>query len=371
VCGRFGSLVPMADDTDETQEPSAEATPEANLSQDHFIKQLTIENFKSIRKLELRPKRINLFVGAPNTGKSNILEGISILQNGIYRYHEKALRFEQVTDLFHNKSRKNICKIESISDKITNEARMYYDDIDKSYTIYLALTEKGKAVVKDLLHYNERSQTGVNPSFWTINEHKIIFYIFNPLKTNGNVESAAEYRGILQPYHGSNIHYIIETNPELQEAIHQLIAGTNLDLLLDTDKNRAVLQKRIANTFIDFPFYLIADTLQRQIFHLAALYTNRRSILLFEEPESHSFPPYVTQLAGEIAESKTNQFFIATHSPYLVQKLYEEAWDELQIYLTDYENHETTVVPLEMDWVQRMIESGSDIFFNLGNYKQS
>lgn len=43
-----------------------------------MIKNINIKNFKSIKLLELDCRRINLFIGKPNTGKSNILEGIGI-----------------------------------------------------------------------------------------------------------------------------------------------------------------------------------------------------------------------------------------------------------------------------------------------------
>jgi AAA15 family ATPase/GTPase len=36
------------------------------------IKNLEIKNFKSVKHLKLDCKRINLFIGEPNTGKSNI-----------------------------------------------------------------------------------------------------------------------------------------------------------------------------------------------------------------------------------------------------------------------------------------------------------
>jgi AAA15 family ATPase/GTPase len=43
------------------------------------IQNLYIENFKSIRSLELSNfKRINLFIGRPNVGKSNIIEALSL-----------------------------------------------------------------------------------------------------------------------------------------------------------------------------------------------------------------------------------------------------------------------------------------------------
>ena len=46
---------------------------------DHFIDHIEIKNFKSIRHLEVGGfKRINLFIGRPNVGKSNILEALSL-----------------------------------------------------------------------------------------------------------------------------------------------------------------------------------------------------------------------------------------------------------------------------------------------------
>lgn len=39
-----------------------------------MIGNLGIRNFKSIKDLDLDCRRVNLFIGEPNTGKSNILE---------------------------------------------------------------------------------------------------------------------------------------------------------------------------------------------------------------------------------------------------------------------------------------------------------
>ena len=44
-----------------------------------MISHLSIENFKSIRKLDLNCKKINIFIGEPDTGKSNILEALGVL----------------------------------------------------------------------------------------------------------------------------------------------------------------------------------------------------------------------------------------------------------------------------------------------------
>ena len=44
-----------------------------------LIKNLHIKNFKSVHDLSLECDRINIFIGKPNAGKSNILEAISLL----------------------------------------------------------------------------------------------------------------------------------------------------------------------------------------------------------------------------------------------------------------------------------------------------
>ncbi|MDW8041127.1 MAG: AAA family ATPase, partial [Nitrososphaerota archaeon] len=69
-----------------------------------MIKNLEIFNFKSVKHLKLECKRINLFIGEPNTGKSNILEVIGLLS---YMYYggdvRRFCRFENMTDLFYDR----------------------------------------------------------------------------------------------------------------------------------------------------------------------------------------------------------------------------------------------------------------------------
>jgi hypothetical protein len=44
-----------------------------------MIENLSIKNFKSIKYLSIDCKRINLFIGEPNAGKSNILEALGVI----------------------------------------------------------------------------------------------------------------------------------------------------------------------------------------------------------------------------------------------------------------------------------------------------
>ena len=46
---------------------------------ENAIKFLRIQNFKSIKDITLHPRRVNLIIGEPNVGKSNLLEAMTLL----------------------------------------------------------------------------------------------------------------------------------------------------------------------------------------------------------------------------------------------------------------------------------------------------
>ena len=105
------------------------------------------------------------------------------------------------------------------------------------------------------------------------------------------------------------------------------------------------------------------------IFYIAAIETNKDCILIFEEPEANSFPPYTRDLAYKIAGNQENQFFISTHSPYLLLNLIENTPnEELNVFVTYYENYETKVKALSSDEIKSLLNDSVDIFFNLDNF---
>ena len=82
------------------------------------IKTLEIKNFKTIKdSKKIDCKRINIFIGKPNVGKSNILEAISLLGATYSQNKEKFLsdliRYENFENLFYDNEIGN--KIEVIS----------------------------------------------------------------------------------------------------------------------------------------------------------------------------------------------------------------------------------------------------------------
>ena len=99
---------------------------------------------------------------------------------------------------------------------------------------------------------------------------------------------------------------------------------------------------------VSFPYSISSETLQRLVFYLTAIQSNRDSIITFEEPEAHAFPYYTKYLAERIALSEqNNQYFIATHNPYLLTSILEKAnKEDIAIFVTELKGYQTKIVPL-------------------------
>lgn len=73
-----------------------------------FIQNIHIENFKSAKNVRFEDcKRINLLIGKPNVGKSNLLEALSIFCLPFLKYLKKKdlqqfVRVENISELFCN-----------------------------------------------------------------------------------------------------------------------------------------------------------------------------------------------------------------------------------------------------------------------------
>ena len=72
------------------------------------IKSISIKNFKSINSITLSDcRRINVLIGRPNVGKSNLLEALALFDvpymvNTSNKSLKNLVRIENTADLFHN-----------------------------------------------------------------------------------------------------------------------------------------------------------------------------------------------------------------------------------------------------------------------------
>lgn len=362
----------------------------------NHITNLEIKNFKSIKSLKAECARVNIFIGEPNSGKSNILEALSLFS---VPYMEKGLedtfggnliRYEQISNLFYNMDITKPIEIKSSIGYGTlrwHKGLNFYDLVFSSYKTLLKkalLSTTYHNYIKELKqHFKEpvQNELPITPYLLTFkNDGKfanndfdldyvtpIKKYDFNTLFT-GEVNNT--YVGFLLPS-GANLFSVIQINKELKQFASDLFKKDKLQLLLDQSANRIEIQRKIKDVVYKIPFELIADTYQRLIYNVAAIESNSDSILLFEEPESHSFPPYIQKLCDKISESVTNQFFITTHSPYFINHFLEEKelWPEISIFNVYYEGFQTKFKKLTDNDINRIWGSGTDVFFNLRNFR--
>ncbi len=330
-----------------------------------IVNELKIENFKSIKSLTLTPKRINLFIGKPNTGKSNILEALSLFSVPTLTEMGDFVRHEKPSHLFCDQNLKQHVSVSAGNFSMEISARK------PVHNPITTLDDFGNPIrIRShvALWVNEKNEIeGGEEDITSLKEYNTKFKKYEFRK--GVNDNAQKHLSHLQVPFGENIFYMLETHPELFEEVARFFTQYGLDLVLNQENDTMLMQKKIGNRVFQLPYSLVADTLQRMIFYLAAIKTNKESVLIFEEPETHSFPLYIQRLALEITNSIENQFFIATHSPYLFNTILEKAPKEhVAVFITYFENHETKVMLLSEEDKSEVMNYGMDVFFHLDEF---
>lgn len=354
-----------------------------------FIKNLRIKNFKSIKDVELDCERINLFIGEPNVGKSNVLEAMSLMGAGYGRRGDKFmaefLRYEEVSDLFHFD---NVLEpIEIISnlgaaflrhlsymnmyDVIIGERGIYAEI--SSFKMLAEVDEYIKNKASTILEGNE----GRIPNFYCNfnadgrNGHSNFTDVVSPVKKYAFFPYSKEqnlFSLFLLPPYGRNLYSIVEKSQDLKRKYGKEFKRYGLDLVMDIRGKKFEIQRRDEDLSYKIPYSSMADTLQRYIFYMAAIESNESSIILLEEIESHSFPRYVQEYAQKMIDSKDNQFFVTTHSPYLLNTVMSEKQD-IAIFLATYEDFQTKIKRLEENEISELLNYGLDVFYNLRTFE--
>ncbi len=342
------------------------------------ITNIEIKNFKSIRHQKIDGcKRINVFIGYPNVGKSNILEALSCF---IYAHDPKPnfkdlCRYNNSREIFFdgrlqqaplqiNINGKLILRFRFISNSILSLGGKEFED-DEVGLAAISLSDMDLDNIKSFNYYIENGKAEVI-DFFKNDSFIIKKYSFNSLR---NETFANDEISLSIPF-GENLSDIIQNITQLRKQVADLFKTYNLKLLLDKGEASIRVAKTIdEETIFSVPFFQIADTLQRLIFYKAAIASNQKSVLLFEEPEAHMFPPYIKSLTSDIIFDKNdNQYFIATHSPFVLNELIEEAQNELSVYVVDYDKGETIIKRLTDEEVTEIAQYGIDLFFNLESY---
>jgi AAA15 family ATPase/GTPase len=335
-----------------------------------MIRQLQINNYKSINQVDLDCRRINVLVGRPNVGKSNILEALDLFylskllernEPGKKTGHspvnlKEYFRVKKVSDLFH---------LGDTSKKIT-----VIHDAKDSYDLTLRFNNE-----ENLFEWEKSN--GQTTKFDNDFEPKAntTFYSssIRPYKYKKDIElhETSDFNVLFPPF-GDNLIEVIQHSPSFRELIGGLAEDNGFEFNVDTLSHNLLIQLRVGKGVVySLPYQALADTLKRLVFYTAAIRYNATSVITLEEPEVHSFPPFVSFLGDEIINARKSQFFIATHSPYLLNNLIENTpSEELSVFVCGYNKSklETTVRKLSEDELSELLNFGMDIFFNINRY---
>jgi len=324
------------------------------------IETLRIENFKSIKSLKLDCKKINLFIGEPNTGKSNILEALGVLSHiGHGSSIKNFVRFEVMTDLYYDRILEYPIKISF--DKESLQIDFRNGRFRGSYCVQK--NDVTTETVDIIFSYNYTGQ-GHIPKFRAFRKFK--FYRF--AKNANFPDQNSEY---LIPPDGRNLLAVIMTRKTLRNILNGIFGKFGYRPVFRPQDGRIEVLKETEGIIFSFPYSLASETLQRVVFYLAATHSNKDSILSFEEPEAHAFPYYTKYLAEIIALDKNNnQYFISTHNPYFLTSVLEKApKKEVAIFATTFQNYQTKVTPLTEKQKEKILEDmGYDFFFNIDKF---
>ncbi len=346
-----------------------------------FINQIEISNFKSIKNLSIKNcKRINLFVGTPNAGKSNLLEAMSLAMNFNSKLFpslilNKQIRITNATEIFNYG---NISQPVTVGFNESEELTLSYKDEKQYHLSYkldgqeffndhqLSLSESFgsslEIVKKDTIGHSLHERNTISKNIYKYKFENSTKYSLN--KENPNW---------LLPVLGENLFWVLENNNNIKEYFFDLIKDFGLKFYNQQPQNSILVFKELSEfNIFNISYDLIPDTIQRLLFYHTAIETNQNSILLFEEPEAHMFPPYISKFTGDIIKNETNQYFIATHSPYVIDDFLSDSMDELAIHLLYFEDGETKVYTLSPDNLDTLYQNGSNaIFLNLDRFRKN
>ena len=311
-----------------------------------MIESLRIRNFKSIKDIELKCSRINMLIGEPNTGKSNILEALGMLSFlGHGGRLNEFIRFETMPDIFFNKSLDDPIQIAFDQMLFT----MKFED----GKFYGTLQQEAPIFSSDYHGSIElRQQPRLKP---------FKFYRFRILK-----DFTDKPAGPLLPPTGSNLLALIMMSKFVRSTIGDLLGSFGWKLVIKPYEKRIEFQREFDNIVVSLPYISLSDTIQRIIFYLTAILSNKDSVIVFEEPEAHAFPYYTKFLAEQIAlDDRGNQYFISTHNPYFLLSVIEKSKMDVSVFITYLEEGETKVKQLVGKKLEQLLEYDVDVFFNL------
>lgn len=329
-----------------------------------MIKKLLIKNYKSIEEVVIEMQSdVNIFVGENDSGKSTILEAISIVSTGNLngRSFEKQIK----ANLFNQKTREKY--IASLKSKKqiqppTVIIEAYLDIEDAAFTgtnnelrencagirMELAFNSEYSDVYKQMLKDEEIYDIPVE--FYTVSYHYFkgtpVVYRYAPVKGTFIDTTRKDYSYVMDKFVASSIatYLTAKEQTDLSTAYrksrhtfqeNEVVKQLNLAMKDNVKVNERSVAVDLREDNIDewkhqmsimvesTPFENIGFGTQNSIKIELAIKNSKEqlNLIMMEEPENNLSYTNMTRLIDHITQSEGKQIFISTHSSYIANKL--------------------------------------------------
>ena len=233
-----------------------------------MLTNVKIKNFKSIRDLEFSARKVNVFVGEPNTGKSNIIEALAFFSPGtLANGGQEILRFKTTADLFFDQKVANPILID-----VGNWAVTLRFGPGDYQGVFLWQGNPPNKVGQAPFRMSHVAWSG---GVSGMPQASIRHYVFKPLTVFPNGQP-----GPLNPPFGDNLVAVLYTNEALRQRAGALIRQAGFRLQLKPAENELLIAKDVNDELYSYPWTSVSETLRRAVFLMAVLETkDRKSVV--------------------------------------------------------------------------------------------
>jgi predicted ATPase len=320
-----------------------------------MISRVTIANYKSIEAADFETRRVNVFIGEPNSGKSNLLETIGFLSPGVLDKLRMLFRLQNPADMFLNM-------------EIEKEIQVQLTDLggwNLAFDRKSGVFKGGVGLKSNIFTFMVNRDGGIQQN-WASQNSQVFFYRYHAL-TKGQWD-ATQFANLSPPF-GANLPNLLYTDKKVRDSISAFFRSKGYRLELRPQDNEILMSQEVDDVLYSFPFESISETMRRIVFYKAALESNTDAILVFDEPESNTFPFYTKYLAERIALDTSNQFFLTTHNPYVLMSIIEKTpQPNLAVFVTRMVNYRTEVRLMDQQACEEALDLGMDLFLNLDRF---
>jgi hypothetical protein len=355
---------------------------------------LTIENFKSIKRLELLLDDLTVLVGPPAGGKSNILDALAIMG---YLHRFKVLDREYRNSASNLEPPGLIARFQDLPqlfryyDLTKTVKLMMSGDVSLSYEISyvkgaLKVVVDGKQLPWDFKTLKSDPMSDVQNfaknviSFETrlygfdryglMSEAYSLPYLCGLHFRFSNPSAAVDAPSYILSEFGWNAPYIVRRHFNVVSKINEVLKeymGERIEL-----KVRKTGEALIFDNDYEVDAVGVSETVFRTLYTLLALESSlfyakfygleKKFVVLLEEPEAHVFPYFLNVLAEHIGKVVGNVYVVvSTHNPLFVSRLQDCVKNLRTYYVYRGVDGSTSACMLDVDKMARDLATMEDV----------